>query len=212
MKWLAFLLLMVNLLVWWLPERVFAPGSPESARGALPRVVSLRPDEPATDAMRPSRVCVRAGWFDSEKTAVAAAEAAGLDYVVEQQEVELPPLNWVLIPPQPEQDAKSQFRELYDRGVESYVVSAGEYRNAISLGLFESLEAAQNVLAEKKQDNLNVVLAKFPRNRIAYALAFDVESGREIEQVQAVETEIGKKFEFVEHSACKGVATPKKNP
>ena len=126
---------------------------------------------------------------------------------------ELPPLHWVLIPPQPPEAARAQFRELYLQGVESYIVSRGNYRNAISLGLFESLEAAQSVMAEKKQANLNVVLADFPRNRLGYALVFEVESMAESEWVQAVgETETGYEFDFVESDTCEGVARPEKNP
>nr|WP_269802667.1 hypothetical protein [Marinobacter sp. G11] len=214
MKWIAFFLLAVNLLVWWLPQWPGNGGADSSSGGALPRVTSLKTSGPVVPLPEPGAetLCVRAGWFDSDAEAKAAGEAVGLDYVVEEQEVELAPLNWVLIPPQPEQAAMDQFRALSARGVESYVVASGEYRNAISLGLFESREAAETVLAEKKRDNLNVVLAKFPRNRIGYALVFDVESDRETETVQAVEAEIGKNFEFVESGTCKGVATPKKNP
>jgi hypothetical protein len=67
-------------------------------------------------------------------------------------------------------------------------------------------------MAEKKQANLNVVLAKFPRNRLGYALVFEVESMAESEWVQAVEAETGYEFDFVESNACEGVARPEKNP
>ena len=92
------------------------------------------------------------------------------------------------------------------------MVTEGPNRNAISLGLFESEQAASTVVEQKKRENLNVVLAKFPRNRIGYALVFEVEPTAKSPGLQAVEAEFGKKFEFVERVACKGVASPDKNP
>lgn len=213
MKWLVLCLLILNLAVWLSPDWVGPGRMAEPSGGVLPRVSGLKPDTGSDlPAPRGARNCVSIGWFETEPAAVATGEGVGLAFRVEEQEIELPPLNWVLIPPQPEAVAKARFTELAARGVESYVVSAGEYRNAISLGLFESEDAAKSVFAEKKQDNLDVVLAKFPRNRIGYALVFDVEPSRQFETVQAVETESGKNFEYIESNACEGVATSEKNP
>lgn len=211
MKWLAFVLLVLNLVVWLLPGVDPGVSLRPDSQGMLPRVVSLKGDDGST-GRAPSMVCIRLGWFDTESEAAQAGDELGTSYQVEAREVELEPLNWVLIPPQPEQDALEQFRSLSAQGVESYVVASGEYRNAISLGLFESREAAEAVFEEKKRENLNVVLANFPRNRIRYALVFDVEPGQESVLVQAVEKEFGKKFEMFERDPCKGVATSEKTP
>ena len=91
MKWIAFFLLAVNLLVWWLPQWQGVGGTDPSSGGALPRVSSLKTSEPVVPVPEPGTetLCVRAGWFDSDAEARAAGEAAGLDYVVEEQEVEL---------------------------------------------------------------------------------------------------------------------------
>ncbi|WP_236744216.1 hypothetical protein [Marinobacter similis] len=81
-------------------------------------------------------------------------------------------------------------------------MTEGENRNAISLGLFESREAAISVLEEKKRQNLNAVLANFPRNQISYALVFKAEPDLVKDVVQAVKTDYGADFDFVEINPC----------
>lgn len=212
MKWSALCLVVLNLALWFVPQWVESERVVQDGAGVLPRVGSLKPAQVSPSVSDQTLTCVSLGWFESESRAVAVGEALGRTYRVESRAEELLPLHWVLIPPQPPAAARNQFRNLMAEGVEAYIVAQGEYRNAISLGLFESLQAAESVLAEKKAENLNVVLAKFPRNRIGYALVFDVEPGRETELVQAVEAESGAKFDFFESKACEGVATPEKNP
>lgn len=212
MRLVALVLLLANLAVWFAPGLIPPVTYEASAGGILPRVASLKLSDSSEQAPLPPTECVRVGWFDSREDATAFAERVGEHFRIEERERELPPLNWVMIPPQPREVALSQFRDLFSRGVESYVVTEGEYRNAISLGLFESRAAAESVLEEKKQQNLNVVLVNFPRNRIGYALVFDVEPARETEVVQAVEAESHSNFDFVEIYACEGVASPEKNP
>ena len=212
MRWAALILMTINVALWFAPGWVEPDNVVLDGSGVLPRVISLKPDSPEASTVAPGLVCVSLGWFESPERAASVGKELGRAYRVESRAEELPPLHWVLIPPQPDEAARNQFRSLAIQGVESYIVAQGEYRNAISLGLFESLQAAESVLAEKKAANLNVVLAKFPRNRIGYALVFDVESGRETETVQAVEAETGIKFDLIESKTCEGVATPEKNP
>ncbi|QSP96486.1 hypothetical protein LPB19_06195 [Marinobacter salinisoli] len=156
------------------------------------------------------------GWLESRDVAVQLVErqppAAQARFTVLEEKRELPPFNWIIIPPQPRPEALKQFREIQRRGIDSYLVTGGENRNAISLGLFESREAALSVLEQKKRQNLNAVLANFPRNQISYALAFEGNPALVEELVPAVEAGYGSKFDFVEINPCEGVATPKKNP
>jgi hypothetical protein len=207
MKWLVFLLVLANGAVWFVAHRDISRS--RDADGTLPRVSSLKPSSADGQV---AKDCIKLGWFDDQQSAEAFADRHDLSYRLITQERTLPPLNWVLIPPQPEAAAYNQLAELRARGMEVWLVTQGEYRNAISLGLFESDTAAQMVAAEKKQENLDVVLAKFTRNRIGYALVFGVESEAKHLQPQAVEAEFGKNFEIFESVPCKGIATPKKTP
>ncbi|WP_298453458.1 hypothetical protein [uncultured Marinobacter sp.] len=141
-------------------------------------------------------------------SALARAESMFLEEV----ERPLPSLHWVIIPPQPRSEALEQFREMQKRGIDSYLVTEGANRNAISLGLFESRRAAISVLEEKKSKNFNVVLVNFDRNQISYALAFESEPNLAQEMVQALEAGYGAEFDFVEFNRCESVATPENNP
>lgn len=265
MKWLAFLLLILNLAIWYFAGALQAPvTSKAGAAGNLPRVASLKsaeqapvspspdtpdtvspvperpspgdespnPDEPAVsvsevrdveapepEVEEPAAVpplCVRMGWLESLEAGQALvageplAENVGVSF--EEVEQELPPYHWVIIPPQPRPVALKQFRDIQRQGIDSYLVTEGENRNAISLGLFESREAAISVLEEKKRQNFNAVLANFPRNQISYALVFEAEPELAEALVEAVKTDYGSNFDFVEINPCEGVATPPKNP
>lgn len=213
MRWLAVALIIFNVGIWVSrgPAEVSATAV-SVASGTLPRVASLKPrnppagQQPITDD---GRSCVRLGWVRSLKAArmlVGANALPGLS--IEEVERSLPPLYWVIIPPQPYDVALNQFRSMQHRGVDSYLVTEGENKNAISLGLFESQNAAISVLEEKKRQNLNVVLANFPRNQISYALSFETEPALVKEMVQAVEADYGEEFDFVEVNPCESVATP----
>lgn len=222
MRWLALVLVLVSIGIYYLPDFVGPSGGmAKVASGSLPRVASLKSPDPGNDAVaippgRSDSSCVRLGWIETAERArrlVASqplAEEAG--FKVEEVERELPPLHWVLIPPQPEAVALRQFRDIQRQGIDSYLVTEGENRNAISLGLFESRESAISVLEEKKRQNLNAVLVNFPRNQISYALSFEAEPGLAEELVQAVKADYGSNFDFVEIRPCEGVATPEKNP
>ncbi len=151
-------------------------------------------------------VCGRLGLIpslDRAKALVTGQPMAG-EVGLDWQEVtrELPSFHWVIIPPQPPAVALKQFRDIQRQGIDSYLVTEGENRNAISLGLFESREAAISVLEEKKRQNLNAVLANFPRNQISYALVFKAEPDLVRDVVQAVKTDYGADFDFVEINPC----------
>lgn len=235
MKWLAVLFILLNLGVWYCSSTVRAPTRAGAAAGGqLPRVSSLKAQPPATKseaehvvapepepdaAVAPSTQalsCARVGWFDARAEARELAQAnelaGNLDGQVQEVERDLAPLHWVIIPPQPREVALKQFQEIQRQGVDSYLVTEGENRNAISLGLFESREAAISVLEEKKRQNLNVVLANFPRNQISYALVFEADPELIESTVRAVETAYGENFDFIEINPCESVATPKKSP
>jgi hypothetical protein len=220
MKWLALALALLNIGVWQLGNSMKAGlQSSSAARGNLPRVASLKVKETLSAVIPPvgsERVCISLGWIRSLEAAKALVQSSSFansfDLSVREVERHLPPFHWVIIPPQPHEVALAQFRDIQRQGVDSYLVTEGENKNAISLGLFESRSAAISVLEEKKRQNLNVVLVNFPRNQISYALSFEAEPDLVKEMVQAVEADYGEKFDFVEVNACNSVATLGKNP
>ncbi|KKL63008.1 hypothetical protein LCGC14_2179440 [marine sediment metagenome] len=231
MKWVALALLLLNAWLWYSLSKPSEYELPHSViKGTLPRVESLKSpdlrDDNRSEATGPeeffnmgesiAKRCVTVGWFDT----LAAAEALvhrGISiqsrgHQVQKKERELPPLYWVIIPPQPKQVALNQLRNLQTEGVDSYLVARGENRNAISLGLFESREAAISVLNEKNHQNLNAILVNFHRNQLSYALSFETRAELAEKLALAANPDYSDNFDFIEINACEGVATPSKNP
>ncbi|MEP1214149.1 MAG: hypothetical protein ABJM11_15770 [Marinobacter sp.] len=241
MKWFALALLLVNGALWlygdsFVPKRVAVV----SEQQTLPRVADLRAassanqQKPSSEPLPssepelgqvetvveprdplPQRYCVRLGWFenaDAAREAYLLLGSPGIAHDIREEERELAPLHWVIIPPQPADRALALFRDLQRRGIDSYLVRRGENKNAISLGLFESTRAAEMVLEEKKRQNLNAILANFPRNQISYALVFEDELMPDSGAVEAAESDYANNFDLVEIRRCEGVATVSENP
>jgi hypothetical protein len=161
------------------------------------------------------QTCVRLGWFETADRARAAYRALGSPggaHAVREQERALEPLHWIIVPPQPEAQALRLFNDLQRRGIDSYLVTRGENRNAISLGLFQSKAAADRVLEIKKRQNLNAVLAMFPRNQLSYALVFEVARSVDAGDRDRRINDYRDDFEMVEISRCEGIATSPENP
>lgn len=241
MRWLALFLLILNSLVWYHASRAPAPVEEGSARpsgGQLPRVADLRPTAPE-QASKPEQVmsavspevaaeevdppggevdppepieCRRLQWFAGRESAEAFRERYLPGARVRELQRDLPSLHWVIIPPRPPEQAQALFRELQAKGVDSYLVREGENRNAISLGLFENQDSAQRVLEERKSQNLNAVLAKFPRNQISYALDFELDRTSASGAMAMPDTWRDNPLNLIKIEGCKGVASTEKNP
>lgn len=162
--------------------------------------------------------CVRLGWFESAEEAREAeawlpGDIARGDIQIREIDRDLGAFHWVIIPPLPSEDeALALFREIQRRGIDSYLVTEGPQKNAISLGLFESRSAAEQVLAQRNAQNINAVLALFPRNHISYALVFEAAYVPGSQELVADQAEFSRRFDSVEISGCEGVATAEKNP
>lgn len=95
--------------------------------------------------------CIEWSAFSAAELPVArdAIGALGLGPRVSTVEVQVVAGWWVYIPPlKSRAEVERRIAELAERGVNEYyaVESAGEMRNAISLGIFKSEEAANNYL------------------------------------------------------------------
>lgn len=161
-------------------------------------------------------LCLQVGWFDTPEQALAAREdQERIPATAEVVEISrpLPSFHWVLLPPAESRAAAyERFQEVRARGIDAYLVTEGPQENAISLGLFESRRAAENVLSQRQSQGLEAILASFPRNQIRYALFFEATAkgpeNRDLAALERLESE----FESVVKSRCEGVATPQKNP
>ena len=127
-------------------------GEPERLAGQMqaekiklltpPQVANLGPAK----AAQLNNVCLEWGAFsDTERpAALAALEPLQLGKQLSQRRVEGGPSFWVFIPPlATRQAAEKKVGELKTRGLTDYfVLSDGPQKNAISLGIFKTEEAA----------------------------------------------------------------------
>lgn len=162
MRWVFYSLLILNLvyLVWNLvdlgtssvePVQSYQPES--SAPQELTLLEEARAGETTGDgAPAPAerqRLCPVVGPFETRAEGEQALEElTEADYQgrVRGIQVEEERLHWVYIPSLDSRDEALQtLRELQSRGVDSFVVSEGEDRNAISLGYFQSEDSARGL-------------------------------------------------------------------
>lgn len=132
-----------------LTERLPSPTSvspPPSLASEKPRV---QPPQITAwqEVERP--ICVRVGPFDEEETQkalLAELDKLGVKARPFGPEIYMTTQYWVMLPPyETRRRALQALRELQARKIDSYLVSSGELKNAISLGLFSREELAKGV-------------------------------------------------------------------
>jgi len=140
----------------------------KAAGGALPETPptaakSIPPAAPKPAPAVPA-ACLEWGIFAGPNVARAEGALAQLELPAGQVERVVTDAGgyWVHIPPlktKAEVDRKA--RELRDLGVTEFLVvqDAGQWRNAISLGIFRTDEAAQTFLAKLKQAGVRSAIA-----------------------------------------------------
>ncbi|MFL1404039.1 hypothetical protein ACJO2E_01640 [Marinobacter sp. M1N3S26] len=208
-------------------QSVAETGDEQIGDDATPGVESPPVSEPALEEAaesvgqprEASRQCFVIDGFEEEFAAQAYREQLSvgthnIKFVGITEQVEsLEPFHWVIVPPLETRDeALQRYRELVNQGVEAYVVPSGERENAISLGLFRSLQSAEGVLRRRQAQNINAILVKFPRNRISYALVFEGVAPSSLDDFGGASAEGGSGLQLIEISDCEGVATAEKNP
>lgn len=105
--------------------------------------------------IRKEAMCVSVGPYKKEgegrvlrKNLAAEGVASELEVLELSREVQY----WVLLPPEPtRKQAMQALRNLQAKKIDSYLISTGELRNAISLGLFNKERSAKGVLASVKE-------------------------------------------------------------
>lgn len=138
-------------------ERIRLINAAERAPAAKPRTPGKAvPSTPPKTASAVPAACLEWGTFAGP--GAAKAELALAELQVAPGQIERVVIDaggyWVHIPPlKTRSDADRKVRELRDLGVTEFFVvqDAGQWRYAISLGIFRSEEAAQAFLARLKQ-------------------------------------------------------------
>ena len=158
-----------------------ADGAPQEVPPARDRPpASSKSIPPAASRTAPvvPAACLEWGNFAGPNVARAEGALAQLDLPAGQVERVVTDADgyWVHIPPlKTRAEADRKARELRDLGVTEFLVvqDAGQWRNAISLGIFRTDEAAQTFLAKLKQQGVRSAIAARRENFLKH-VAFHV--------------------------------------
>lgn len=161
MKWMTWILLVANLAVAgffigrgnWPDEAATRTASLNVDRLSLRSQSTALPGEtPAATVAAPPALCLEWRGLNREEFIQVRQQLKSLagERVMSFTEVPLNTRQWVIFPPLPStESAAAKLSELAAAGVkEAFVVKDGNWRNAISLGLYADVDAAQRRVLE----------------------------------------------------------------
>ncbi len=164
-------------------ERIRLVNTAERAPAGKPRTPGkAAPSAPPKTACAVPAACLEWGNFAGPGAAKAELALAELQLApgrIERVVVDAGGY-WVYIPPlKTRSDADRKVRELRDLGVTEFFVvqDAGQWRNAISLGIFRTEEAAQAFLAGLKQQGVRSAIAARRENFLKQVVFYVREPG-----------------------------------
>ena len=149
----------------------------------LPGVKSIAPPPAPVIAKEPNPVhreldkvevkkqamCVSVGPYEDEavgRSLIKNLAVEGVASELDQLELSKELQYWVILPPFPtRKEAMQSLRNLQAKKIDSYLISSGELRNSISLGLFSKKQSAQGVLASVKDAGFPAQLVEKERVR-----------------------------------------------
>ena len=125
----------------------------------------------------PPVMCTLIGVFaESEEAAIYAERLLGHDMPSQQVYMKhlLAPVHWVYIKPEKTRSAAIEtLRKLQSERVDSFMVTEGEYSNAISLGYFSKIESAKMIMEQQKAKGYDAHAILKAREEEAIWLALD---------------------------------------
>jgi hypothetical protein len=164
-------------------ERIRLISAAERAPVGKPRTpAKAAPSAPPKTASAVPAACLE--WGNFAGPGAAKAELALAELEVAPGQIERAVIDaggyWVYIPPlKTRSEADRKVRELRNLGVTEFFVvqDAGQWRNAISLGIFRTEEAAQVFLAGLKQQGVRSAIAARRENFLKQVVFYVREPG-----------------------------------
>lgn len=224
MRWIFYSLLILNLvyLVWALVDvgtSSVEPVRDTPSAASAPRELTLLDEARASDTAdadtpepaERQRLCPVVGPWETRsggEQALRTLEEAGYQGRIRAVEVERERLHWVYLPPLEDQEtALKTLRELQSRGVDSFVVSEGADRNAISLGYFKSADSARGLRSKMNTAGYPAEIRETAEEVTEYWLYLDSRSVDD--DGQALRRFLADKEELeADHSSCRDAGVP----
>ncbi len=168
-----------------LTERLPAATSPAPPPTISPEQARLVPPTmPAPDA----RICAQLGPYgtaEGGESAVRQLKAVGIEKVMSVPQQTLHTQFWVLLPQaETRRRALQTLRELQARKIDSYLITSGEMKNAISLGLFSRDELAKSV--QEKMREVGYPAEIHRKEKLEKAFWVQMSSNQPFEKVREV--------------------------
>ena len=214
MKWVFYVLLAINLVllaVQWLNHRETntAPVYQEVERGK--RILLLHEAEDLSKLSEGGRRCLLIGPTLNEKSAgdlLGVLESDQAQLVV--KDVEKAPGYWVYFEKQGnESEMVLKLNEFQFRQIESFIISEGKLKGAISLGVFENIDLARGLKKKMKKNGYSVKISEINKVEKEYWLLLGADYAAENnKKIKEIVTPFIKNQEMRE-IFCKSVASEK---
>ncbi|RLT98142.1 MAG: hypothetical protein D9N11_14430 [Ketobacter sp.] len=131
-------------------------------------------------------MCVSVGPYEDESLGRAMIKNLAVEGVaseLDQLELSKEMQYWVILPPSPtRKEAMQLLRNLQAKKIDSYLISSGELRNSISLGLFSKKQSAQGVMASVKEAGFPAELVEKERVRSEFWVR--IQPGQPVENLE----------------------------
>lgn len=131
-------------------------------------------------ALATPQVCQVVGPFlDMPKARSFASElkSEGINSELMEKEVVIESKFWVYLSPMSTKtDALRRLKQLQSKKVDSFLISRGELKNGISLGIFSSLDSANGLLARLDAAGIGAQLKKIGKSQLQFWVRVEADS------------------------------------
>lgn len=163
---------------------------------SIPSTTEQVPQEPmVSDRETEETMCYRLGPFNSHSAAEGYQVDATIDngiWKIDSKEESTDMRFWVYVPAAAtKEEALATLKSLQVLGVDSFVVSKGEFANAISLGMFKKSDSANVLRSKVAALGFNVEVDQKSNIKRSYWLYLKVPSGS---QQKVLETQVKNKI------------------
>lgn len=196
------------------PDGTAQPAEASSPETAQPEVVKKAPKP--ISSPKPVSQCLVVTGLESKLQAenlINALAKAGANGQLRSRQESLPSLNWVLTEKYPSRhQALQALRHFQRRGIDSFLVTQGQWADAISLGLYQSSRLARDALHRLLRKGIKAHIEPYERSREVFSVRFHALSDK---QAALLHKTVKPKQEGAEKEqiiACEGVASSGKSP
>lgn len=182
MRWLFFLLVLLNVFFWvqhqyQSPVRIKEVVPLDAYDRPKPNITLLSESSPSSrkDAGQSASSdggCLFLGGFDEESPALSLEQrllSLDIQSEIRRIDTKVGVDYWVYLPPLASRQASlRQLRELQSRNIDSYIITVGDLANGISLGIFSRKDSAEGVVARLSEVDYSALVRELPRMHSKY--------------------------------------------